>query len=59
MSDTIQPRAPATQRDVDIENYWRQVAAASVREKRAAEWHIREAQEAERRDNSRAQRLGL
>jgi hypothetical protein len=61
MSDTVEPRAPArtpaAQRDADIENYWRQVAAASVREKRAAKWHIREAQAAERRD--RTQRLGF
>jgi len=60
MSDNMQPRTaartPTAQRDVDIENYWRQVAATSVREKRAAAWHIREAQAAERRDNSRAQR---
>jgi len=62
MSNTIQPRTsartPAAQRDLDIENYWRQVAAASVRERRAAAWHIRQAQAGERRDNSRAQRLG-
>lgn len=37
MSDTMQSRTPAAQRSVDIENYWRQVAAAPVREKRAAE----------------------
>ena len=63
MSDKREPRrparAPAAQRDVDIENYWRQVAAASVREKGAAEWHSRETQAAERRDDSRAQRLLL
>jgi len=62
MSETIQPRTPArtltTQRDADIENYWRRVAAASVRETRAAAWRIRKAQAAEQRDISRAQRLG-
>jgi len=59
MSDTLPPRTPAAQRDVDIENYWRQVAAAFVGEKRAAEWHIRLAQATERRDNSKAQKLLL
>ena len=62
MSDTIQPRTsartPVAQRDLDIENYWRQVAAASVREQRAAKWHIRQVQAGERRDNSRAHKLG-
>jgi len=58
MSETIQPRTPATQRDADIENYWRHVAVASVQETRAAARHIREARAAEQRDISRARRLG-